>query len=75
MLKIVEGDELHDIRGHVLAIGLRVERFVIAIKRLHRLEVSIADTDNDDGHRHLRAAHDLVNRLIHVTNHTISDDH
>ena len=75
VLEVVEGDELHDIRGHVLAVGLGVECFIIAIERLHRLEVSIADTNNDDGHGHLRTAYDLVNCLIHVADYTVSDDH
>ena len=75
MLEVVEGDELHDICGHVLAVGLGVECFIIAIERLHRLEVSITDTNNDDGEGHLRTAYDLVNCLIHVTDHTVSDDY
>ena len=75
VLEVVEGDELHNVRGHVLAVGLGVECLIIAIERLHRLEVSIADTNNDDGEGHLRTAYDLVNCLIHVADHTVSDDH
>ena len=75
VLEVVEGDELHDVRGHVLTVGLGVERFIIAIERLHGLEVSIANANNDDSEGHFRTAHDLVDRLIHVTDHTIRDDH
>ena len=75
MLEVVEGDELHNVRGHVLAVGLGVECLIIAIERLHRLEVSIADTNNDDGQGHFRTAYDFINRLIHVADHTVSDDH
>ena len=74
MLEVVKGNKLDDIRCHILAVGLRVECLIITIKRLHGLEVRIADTNNDDGHGELRAANDLVNRLVHITDDTIRDD-
>ena len=35
VLEVVEGNELHDVRSHVLAVSLGVERLVIAVERLH----------------------------------------
>ena len=75
MLEVVEGHELHDISGHILTVCLRVEGLIIAIQRLHRLEVSIAHANDDNRERQLRPTHDLVNRLVHVTDDSIRDDH
>ena len=74
VLEVVEGDKLHDVRSHVLAIRLRVECLIISIKRFHRLEVSIADTDNNDGEGQLGATDDLIDRLVHIADHTVRDD-
>ena len=75
VLEVVEGHELHDISGHILTVCLRVEGLIIAIQRLHRLEVSIAHANDDNRERQLRPTHDLVNRLVHVTDDSIRDDH
>lgn len=74
VFKLIEGNELDNVRRHILAVGRRVEGLFVAIKHLHRSEVSIADTHDDYGHRQLGAAHDFVNRLLHIVNHTIGQD-
>jgi len=53
VLEVIERHELHNIRSHVLAVGLRVEGLIVAVKRLHRFKVCIADTDDDNGHGEL----------------------
>ena len=73
-LKVVVGNELDDISSHVLAISVRVKSFFIAIKHLHATEVCFADTHNDNGHGHLGAPDNLVDRLVHVVDHTIGDN-
>ena len=74
VLEVVEGDELNDISGHVLAEGARVERLIVAIERLHRLEVGVTHTNDDDGQGVLGATHNLVNGLVHVADYAISND-
>ena len=74
MLEVVKGNKLDDIRGHILAVGLRVECLIITIKRLHGLEVCIADANDDDGHGELRAANNLIDGLVHITDDAIRDN-
>ena len=74
VLEVVEWDELHDVSSHVLPVGARVKCLIITIKRLHRLEISVTYTDDNDGKGVLRATNDLVDRLVHVADDTIGDD-
>ena len=74
MLEVVEWDELDDISCHVLPVGAGVESLVIAIKRLHRLKISVTNTNDDDGERVLRATNNLIDCLVHVADDSISDN-
>ena len=47
-LEFVERDELHDVCSSVPAVILRVKSLVIAIKSLHRFEICLTDTHNDN---------------------------
>ena len=51
ILEVIEWHKLHNICSHVLAEGLRVEGFLIAIKDLHGAEISIADSHDNDSDR------------------------
>lgn len=75
VLELVEGYELDDISGHVATVSIRVECLIVTIEGVHRLEVSIADSDDDDGKGQGRATDDFINSLLHVTDYTIGDDH
>ena len=74
-LVVVEGDKLNDVSGHVLTVGLRVERFIVTIKSLHGIEIGIADANNNDSHGVVRTSDNLVNGLVHIANDTICHDH
>jgi len=65
---------LHDVSSRVPFIGVRIEGLLITVKLIHSGEVSIADTHDDDSQGVIRASDNLVDRLAHVINHTISDD-
>ena len=73
--EVIIRDELNDIGRHVLAVGLRVQCFFVAIKNLHRFEVRIADADDDNSHWEVGSSNDLVNCLLHVTDDSIGNDH
>ena len=75
MLEVVEGHKLHNICSHILAVGARVQSLVVAIKCLHRVELGITNADNNDAEWILRASHDLIDCLVHIGDHTISDNH
>ena len=71
-LELVKWHELDDISAHVLTIRLRIESFIISIKLVHRIEIGITDTHNDNSCSEFRSAHDLINGFLHVVNDTIS---
>ena len=74
ILEVIEWHKLHDICSHVLTVGLRVEGFLIAIKDLHRAEISIADAHDNDGDWESGASHDLIDGLLHVVDNTVGED-
>jgi len=74
VLELIEGDKLNDISCHVLPVGRGVEGLVISIERVHTAEVSIANSDDNDGKRVLRASDNLVDGLVHVVDDTIGED-
>lgn len=74
VLEVVVGDELNDVRGHILAESVRIQGLVIAIKLRHLAEISIADTDDDHSHWQFGAAHQLINRRRHIIDDAVCDD-
>ena len=73
-LEFIEWNELDDIGCHVFAVYLGVKSLIISIKGLHRLEISIAHTNDNNGHRKLRTSDNLINCLVHVADDTVGDD-
>ena len=71
VFEVVERHKLNDISRHVLPICLRIERLFIAIKYLHRAEISITNTHNNDGDWKVGAANNLINCLVHICDDTI----
>ena len=49
--KVSKWHELHNIRGHLLSVDSGVERRFVGIKLFHRVEISGANTDNDNRER------------------------
>ena len=74
VLEVIERHKLHDIGSHILAVGARVESLVVAIKCLHRFKVGITNADDNDAEWILGASHDLIDCLVHIGDHTISDN-
>jgi len=74
VLKFPEWHELDDICRHVSLVSLGVKRHLVGIENIHTLEVIAANSNNDDREGQLGAAHDLVDRLLHVIDDTIRDD-
>ena len=75
MFEVIEWHELDNIRSHILVIRLRVQCLIITVQLLHSTEVSIADAHNNDSHWQLGPSDDLINRLVHVIDHAIGNDH
>jgi hypothetical protein len=74
VFKLVEGNELNDISLGVLVPSSTEKGLVVTIKCLHVWEVSISNTNNDNGHGVARTSHNLINCLSHVVNDTVCDD-
>lgn len=74
VLEVHVWHELHDVSCHVLAKGGRVESFFITIELVHCLEICVTNADDDDSHGLLGATHDLVDRLLQVTDDAVGDD-
>ena len=73
-LEFIEWNELDDISRHVSSQGGRVKGFIIGVKGLHRCEICITHAYNDDSDRKIRALHDLIDRLLHVSNDSIGQN-
>jgi len=73
VLEVVEGDELDDVRVHVLAHVARVEGFFVAVELLHVGEIGVADANYDDGHGKLASTDDLINCFGHVIDNSIGN--
>lgn len=71
---VVEAYELDNVTGCNIALHVTKEP-VVTIELLHAAEVSVAHTDNDDTRRTAGSCHDCSDRLLHVCNLTISDEH
>ena len=74
VLKLVEGHKLDDISRHILAVCTGVKGLFIAVKHLHGGEVSIANTNDDDGKWKVRATYDFIDSLLHIIDDTIGKD-
>ena len=74
MLELVERHKLHDVRLHILAAAIWVERSAIAIKSLHRAEIGRSNADYDDWQGQGGAANDLLNRRLHIADHPVGQD-
>jgi len=59
--EILEGDELDDVCGHVFAVGRRVESLLVTVELIHRCEVSLTDSHDDDSHGTLGSTDNLIN--------------
>lgn len=67
--------KLDDVTLHLLLERLGIERLVISVQHVHRSEVSIADANDDDGKRKIRATNDLINCFLHVTDDAVGQNH
>lgn len=72
MLELIKGHKLDDVGGHVPAIGARVESLIVAIQLLHGGEVGLAYAHDNYGQGEVGTAHNLINRLVHVTDYPVS---
>ena len=72
--EIIKWNELDDISRHVSSQGGRVKGFIIGVKGLHRCEICITHAYDDDSDRKIRTLHDLVDRLLHVSNDSIGQN-
>jgi len=74
MLEVIERNKLDNVGGSVPPQLLAVKSLVVTIKLVHHLEISIANTDNDDRNWVVRTANNLVDRCVHIIDHTVSND-
>ena len=72
--KFTERNELHDVCLHVFLISFRVERLRVSVESVHACETVASHAHDNNTHREDTASDDLVNRLLHVINDSISDD-
>lgn len=72
LVEIPKRDKLHDISdGPVSSVA---KQLVVGVKRVHGIEVSIADSDDNDAHRKVRSGNDGVHRVRHIRNNAVGDD-
>ena len=74
VLVFSEGNELYNVRIHVLTILLAVERGLVCIELVHRLKISCANSHNNDREWKLRASYNLIDRFLHIVDNTICDN-
>jgi len=74
VFEFTERNELHDVRLHVFLISFRVERLRVSVESVHACEAVAAHAHDNNTHREDTASDDLVNRLLHIINDSISDD-
>eukprot|EP00959_Pyramimonas_sp_CCMP1952_P275748 5763901-Pyramimonas_sp.AAC.1 len=71
--------ELDDVAGGGVGLLVLVERareqLAVAVESVHTREVRRADPDDDDGQRHSGRLHNGVERLVHVHDGAVGDDH
>lgn len=73
IVEISKRNELNDVPVGTLT-GAAFKRFLVGVKLLHRREVSLADTHNNDRERQVRSLDDPVDCGCKVCNCAISED-
>ena len=74
VLELAERHELNNVRIHVPAVLLGVERCLVSIQLVHRAEIGIAHTHDDDRERQAAAPYDLINRILHIVDNAIGNN-
>jgi hypothetical protein len=69
---VTEWDELDNIARSVTAAVLQLD--IVAVQSVHVGEISISDTDNDDGERQVAGIDNGLDRRVHVSNFTVGYD-
>ena len=73
ILKLPEWYKLDNVSHGGLA-SLRAQTSIVSIQELHSAKVSIPYSDNDDGHGQTGGIDDGIACVVHVCDHSVSDD-
>jgi len=74
IFEISIGNELNDVSYSVLPISFGVEWLIVSVKRIHLVEIGIANTHNDYTQRKVRALDYLIASSIEIGDFTVSND-
>lgn len=73
MFEVPEGNKLDDVSENSFSSGWTQDPSA-SVQHLHVTEVSIPDTDDDDGHGETGGLDDGLSRVGHVSNDAVSQD-
>jgi len=74
ILKFIEWNKLNNVTTHEFTGCFWVKWLVIRVENVHVIEISVANSNNDNGQWQLRRRYNLIDGLLHVHDDAVGQD-